>query len=217
MGLAHPSQAVLDEILAKHPTSLLPTLPPNPTPPPIHISEEEVVKALRSFPNGSAPGPSGLRVNHLKEAVFCPSPYRAFRVLHSLSRLANTLCIYWECTFKCHSTFMWGNPSFVQQKEWRLMPNRSLRCLTPKCATRSVQHEAAAILTPLQLGVGILLGCKAIIHAFSSFTENKSIPSDKQYLIFLMPLTTSTVPPFFMKLGHILLALRHGWNCSYGA
>ena len=52
--------------------------------PRIHISEEEVVKTLRSFPNGSVPGPSGLQANYLKEAVFCPSPDRASLVLHSL-------------------------------------------------------------------------------------------------------------------------------------
>ena len=33
------------------------------------VSVEEVIKAIRSFPNGSAGGPDGLRPQHLKDMV----------------------------------------------------------------------------------------------------------------------------------------------------
>ena len=69
MGLALPSTEVLNEMRAKHPQSDSPLVPTTPPPPPIEVSTEDVVGA---FPTGSAPGPSGLRANHLKEAVFAP-------------------------------------------------------------------------------------------------------------------------------------------------
>ena len=60
-------------------------------PPPITVSESSVRKGVRSFPNGSAPGPSGLRPSHLREAVGCPSPDRAGHVLASLTSFVNFL------------------------------------------------------------------------------------------------------------------------------
>ena len=65
-GLAPPSNEVLAEMISKHPTSGLPSLPADPPPPAVEVSKEDVARALKSFPNGSAPGPSGLRANHLK-------------------------------------------------------------------------------------------------------------------------------------------------------
>ena len=88
-GLAKPSNDVQVEMLAKHPASSIPTLPPDPPPPAVQISKEKVSRALKSFPNGSAPGPSGLRANHLRQAVFCPSLDRANHALTCLTRLVN--------------------------------------------------------------------------------------------------------------------------------
>ncbi len=92
-GLAPASTAVFQEMLAKHPRSPLPlpVLPPAP-PPTITFGEADVVRALRSFPGDSAPGPSCLRANHLKEAVFCPSPVRANKALHAIVGTVNLLC-----------------------------------------------------------------------------------------------------------------------------
>ena len=58
-GLAIPSADVLQDMLAKHPQSTPPSLPPGLVPPPVTVSESAVRKGVRSFPNGSAPGPSG--------------------------------------------------------------------------------------------------------------------------------------------------------------
>jgi hypothetical protein len=37
----------------------------------LEIEEEDVIKALRTFPKFSAPGPNGLRPVHIKEALAC--------------------------------------------------------------------------------------------------------------------------------------------------
>ena len=91
-GVAQPSQPVVNDMCAKHPPSCLPTLPSGPAPPPFQFSEVEVAKTLKSFSNGLAQGPSGLRSNHINEAVFRPSPDRASRALRSLSQLINIVC-----------------------------------------------------------------------------------------------------------------------------
>ena len=97
--LSVENQAVM---LSKHPQA-----PPPPTS--VQVTIEEVARALKSFPNGSAPGPSGLRANHLKEAAFCPSPDRADYAQRTLSgggepdvcRLSSSSC----CTLP-----LWSHP-----------------------------------------------------------------------------------------------------------
>ena len=90
-GLAPPSAEIVDEMLAKHPQSPLPPTPSSPAPPPGIVLEAQVAKALRSFPSDSAPGPSMLRANHLKEAVFCPSADRGNKALRAITTTINHL------------------------------------------------------------------------------------------------------------------------------
>ena len=78
-------------MLLKHPQVAPLNLPPGPVPPPLSLIESAVLKAVKSFPNGSARGPSGFRPSYLKEAVGCPSPDHANRLLTSLTRLVNFL------------------------------------------------------------------------------------------------------------------------------
>ena len=47
-----------------HPDS---SIPPSPPPRILEVPIEEIVKAIKSFPNGSAGGPDGLRPQHLKD------------------------------------------------------------------------------------------------------------------------------------------------------
>ena len=91
-GVARASPEVLNEMLAKHPQAPPPSLPQGPLAPPPSITPESVLKAIRSFPTGSAPGLSHLRAAHLKEAVLCPSPGQASKVTSSLTGLVKLLC-----------------------------------------------------------------------------------------------------------------------------
>ena len=54
---------------------------------PITVNSEEVEEAIKSFRPGSAPGPSGLRGKHLKEAGFRGNGREA----EALTRLVNPL------------------------------------------------------------------------------------------------------------------------------
>ena len=69
LGLAPCSESTKNELLSKHPQAALPSLPPPSTSPLPSISMGVVMKAIKSFPVDTAPGPSGLRATHLKESV----------------------------------------------------------------------------------------------------------------------------------------------------
>ena len=79
-------------MLAKHPQSEPASPPPefNSTPP-IRITMRQVKKAIQTFKAGSAPGPSGLRPEHLKEALKASNIQRSNKVLNSLVTFVNNL------------------------------------------------------------------------------------------------------------------------------
>ena len=69
-GLVEPTRAALDKLRPLHPSAPPPSvssihmLPPGPS-----FDSDAVLEALRGFPRDSAPGPSGLRAQHLLDAV----------------------------------------------------------------------------------------------------------------------------------------------------
>ena len=87
---AQASAEILDVILAKSP--LPPSIPP-PALQSITINVACVIRAICSFPADSDPGPILFRANHLKEAVFCPSPDCGQKALLTISGTVNLLCV----------------------------------------------------------------------------------------------------------------------------
>ena len=127
-----------------------PPIPPDPTPSPPNISDQDVLRALKSFPSGSAPGPSSLRANHLKEAVLCPSPDRAAQAIRALSGVVRLLaagCAPQEVIpHLCGATLL-----ACVKKSGGLRPiavGEVLRRLTSKCLSRAVQEVAISTLSP---------------------------------------------------------------------
>ena len=176
-GFAPSSSDVYDAMLSKHPQSAPPPIPSTPVPPAIQVSELDVVRALQSFPNGTAPGPSSLRANHLKEAVFCPSPIKSDFALKGLMGVINLLAA--GRAPRSIIPFLCGASLLVcQKKDGGLRPiavGEVLRRLTSKCVVRAVQSEAVTILSPLQVGVGVSAGCEAIVHSLASILNDGSI------------------------------------------
>ena len=140
-------------------------LPPSPAPPPVKIEEPVVLKALRSFPAGTAPGPSRLRASHLKEAVLCPSPSRGTSVLQAITDVINLLssgCVPPEVI----PHLCGANLLAVRKKSGGLRPiavGEVLRRLTSKCISRVVNATARIALSPLQVGIGVPVGCEPIV------------------------------------------------------
>ena len=180
-GLAQVTLEVLEQMLGKHPYSTRPYSPPP------NISEQDVIRALKSFPSGSVPGPSSLRANHLKEAVSCPSPDRTAQALRALSGVVSLLvagCAPQDLVpYLCGATLL-----ACQKKGGGLRPiavGEVLRRLTSKCLSRAVQEVAISTLTPLQVGMGVRVGCEAIVHAVSRLLEDPSTPSDDRWTLLL--------------------------------
>ena len=179
-GLADATEDVFDEMLTKHPQAGPPCIPSDPVPPPLQVREVDVVRALQSFPNGTAPGPSSFRANHFKEAVFCPSPDRANYALRGLVGVVNHLCagrvphvvlphLCGASLFACKKKGGGHHPIAVGEV---------LRRLTSKCVCWAVLADAIRILSPLQVGVGLPVGCEAIVHSVTSVQEDVSVPPD---------------------------------------
>lgn len=221
-GLASVTPEVLVEMMAKHPHSSPPPISPDPTTAPPNISEQDVFKALKSFPTGSAPGPSGLRANHLKEAVLCPSPDCSARAIRALTNVVRCLCagnVPREVVpHLCGATLL---P--IRKKVSGLRPiavGEVLRRLTSKCLSRAVQVDALSTLTPLQLGVGVKVGCEAIVHSVSRVLEDPSIPSDNCWTLmldFTNAFNSIDRGRMFEEIRNRIPSLTPWIECCYGA
>ena len=60
-----------------------------------------------------------------------------------------------------------------------------LRRLTSKCIYKSVRLDAINLLSPLQVGVGIPVGCEAIIHSVMQVQDDAAIPPDERWSLLL--------------------------------
>ena len=90
-GLATPSAKVFRSLQELHPSSPLPQIPNNSAQAPTGISEDRVRKAIRSFSEGTAPGPSSFRASFFRQAFECPSSAIASRTLTALPKVVNIL------------------------------------------------------------------------------------------------------------------------------
>ena len=222
MGLAPPSSDVFDEMLAKHPQSDPPPLSGMAPSPSFHVSPEEVVSALKSFPTGSAPGPSGLRANHLKEAVFCSSPHHAHLTLQSLTSFVNLLCAGKApqviVPHLCGASLL---P--CKKKDGGLRPiavGEVLRRLSSKCATRAVLPDALSILSPLQVGVGLPGRCDAVLHSVMSVLHDTNIPSNNKFTLlvdFSNAFNSINRAAMFKEVRSRLPKITSWMECSYGS
>ena len=185
-GIASTTEDVIAKMTEKHPSAAPPLMPPDPVPPSVTVTDSDVIKALRSFPTGTAPGPSGLRATHLKEAVLCPSPDRANYALSNLTKFINQLCAGQDSP--SITPHLCGASLFPCKKKCDgLQPiavGKVLCHFTSKCVSQAVQAEVSRVLPPLQLGVGVSVGCEAIVHSVSSVLVDSTIlPADRIILL----------------------------------
>ena len=118
----------------------------------------------------------------MKEAVFCPSPDRANFALQGLVGVVNLLCA--GCAPPSISPFLCGATLLAcRKKGGGLRPiaiGEVLRRLTSKCVSWAVQADATGVLSPLQVGVGITVGCESIVHSVVSLQEDPNIPPESR-------------------------------------
>ncbi len=180
-------------------------MPLDPVPSPAILSEPAVLKGVRSFPNASAPGPSGLRPSHLQEAIRCPSPDCAAQALTTLTSLVNLLA-----AGRAPSSVLphlCGAILLVSPKKsgshHPITVGEVLHRLTSKCLASTSCRFAISSLTPLQLGVGIKGGCEAIIQTTLHLLSSSDDP-DQCWCLFLTsptPLTALAGSPCLLRSG----------------
>ena len=78
--------------------------------------------------------------------------------------------------------------SLVRRRVVSLRPiavGEVLRGLTSKCLSRAIQEEAISTLSPLQVRVGVRMGCEAIVHSVFLVLEDPSIKSGDRWTLLL--------------------------------
>ena len=173
-GMADPDRTVLGEMEEKHPPAQGPPLQiPTTDLPQISFGQAEVEKAVRKFRRGSAPGPSGLRPEHLRVALQA-APGRRDRALQSLTQLVNAMA--GGGVPERVAPFLAGaRLHAAKKKSGGLRPiavGNLLRRLVGKCCAAKVQDRAAGLLSPHQLGVGVRGACEAIVHSVKKITQS---------------------------------------------
>ena len=172
-GMADQSHANVQEMRDKHPAATGPVeLPPDTEVPQVKLSHLQVQKAVERFRRGSAPGPSGMRPEHLK-TILRSAPNRSDGALTALTRLVNSMAD--GGVPATIAPYMCGARLFGPlKKDGGIRPvavGNLLRRLVAKCVASAIYEAAATYLAPHQLGVGVQGGSEAILHAVRQAVE----------------------------------------------
>lgn len=167
------SEAALAAMHARHP--LAPTdrvfTPVTEALPSLRVSEDEIIKAIKSFPAGSSGGPDGFTPQHLLELVTCQSGGSA--LLSALTSFVN-LVLDGGCPTAVRPVFFGARLIALEKKSGGFRPiaiGYTLRRLVAKCANSFALKKLADYFCPIQLGVAVSGGCEAAVHASRRFLE----------------------------------------------
>ena len=176
--IADNSSATFEELQQNHPhphhaSSIIP-LAETTGLPPITVSEEEIVRAIRSFPNDSAGGPDGLRPQHLKDMTGPITNCGAQALTSALSRFV-TVVLQGKVPMSIRPFFFGASLTALTKKEGGIRPiavGCTLRRLAAKVAGFRVMAKMAALLAPRQLGYGVRGGAEAAVHAARLYMQD---------------------------------------------
>ena len=186
-GLASPSKAsVQAEMLRLHPFASLPIIPDEECPPPTSFSEDDVLSAIRSFPEGTAAGPSGFRLAFLKDSVSCPNLRQGAFTRSAVTKLVNIVAAG-KLTRDIAPFFCGAQLHALHKKDANsLRPiavGETFRRLVAKCLAFKLSPQASTFLEPHQLGVKTRGGCEAIIHAAQAILSDPSLHENEKWVL----------------------------------
>ena len=175
-------EATLAALQSKHP----PSRPDSCIPPPpreqssiSHVTMEESVQSICSFPNESVGGPDGLRLQLLKDLISKSAKSGGKELLWALMSFVN-LMLNGRTPFSLPSLFganlrrheQLGN---LRRKRGGMRPiaiGHTLWRVAAKCVSFRVLPAMGDLLAPLQLGCGMPSGCKAAVHAMRLYIHH---------------------------------------------
>ena len=150
-------------------------------------SSEDVVRAIRSFPRGAAPGPTGLRPDLLQQLV---SGSEERPAAHLLTQLVNLLADGQAPAGL--RPYVGGGRGTALQKVSKtgtadvrpLCAGEALRRLVGKVLLRSELPALRAHLLPHQLAVGVSSGAEAMVHLHRQWVQRHSHDADRVCLSY---------------------------------
>ena len=182
------TQAVIQEMQEKHPRARpadelhAHDLRPVDAACAVQTGVDEVLKAIRSFPRGSAPGCSGLRPQHLADALCQGMRHEALR---QITAVVNRL-LQGQVPVGVRPWLCGAKLAAIPKPQGDLRPvacGDTLRRVTAKAAFAEAGEEIRSLLEPLQVGVGTSGGAEAIVHATRQWLGRNSSNHDKVLLL----------------------------------
>lgn len=171
-GVAKVDDKVVEKLKTLHPARKFAIRAPVvENPPSLGCGADHIEKAIKSFPKGSAPGPDGLRPQHLKDLLKFQRKQDPLKVNKVLCRPLNLLLS--GKAPKTLAPFLSGaNLIALNKDEGAIRPiaiGCTLRRLASKIVSTLISEDASILLSPTQVGVGISGGAEAIIEAVKAY------------------------------------------------
>lgn len=161
----------------KHPlplaTSQIPDSP-NSDFQPLQVKEIDTLKAIMSFPGGSAGGVDGITPQHLKDLISKVAGEAGSTLLKELTSLAN-LMLSGKVPTDIVPVLYGANLCALLKKDGGIRPiaiGCTFRRLASKLCCRSIFDPLSSYFQPIQLGFGTKGGCEAAVHAARSFLNS---------------------------------------------
>ena len=138
------------------------------------VTSDEIIRAIQSFPCGSAGGPDGLRPQHLKDMI-SPSAHSGGTALVEALRSTISLILSGQTPLSIRPFFFGASLIALKKKGGEIRPiavGCTLRRLAAKVASGKVMVEMVTLLSPRQLGYGVSKGAEAAVHAARFYLRN---------------------------------------------
>ena len=168
-----------------HPDSCTPDSPDNSAVTALQLTESQVLKAIQSFPGGSAGGCDLLLPQHLKDLTSKNGGEPGTRLLSSITNLCNKMLR--GNIPKNILPYLYGASMIAFSKpSGGIRPiaiGNTLRRLTAKAAANSFKEASRSKLFPHQLGVAVPGGAESIVHSARSFCL--SVMNSEDPVLFL--------------------------------
>ena len=181
-GLCPQSEETARALAALHPSCPAPTvqaifelpLPPG-------VAPDTVARCLRAFPLEAAPGPTGLRAQHLRDACVVGNS-DSF-----LAQLAEVVSLLAQGRAPSFVAPVLAGAGLVTlpKPQGGVRPiavGEILRRLTGKCLMTQVREDAQAFFWPAQVGVAVKGGAERAVHAVRAWTQQHAGASQKALL-----------------------------------
>ena len=139
---------------------------------------EETDKTIRSFPAGSAAGPSALRLQHLKDALI---PGLREEILRKTAKLMEVLAAG-KAPQLAKPRIAGASLNALLKPNGALRPvavGEVWRRMVGKLLLRTVGEDVTRYLEPTQVGVGTKGGSEAVIHTLRAWLARSKIHNDR--------------------------------------